>query len=65
MKNLNVKIMGLQEISHSEKVKTAGGVNVLWPVVGPLIGILVPTIVSSGDNNTNTESGTNNEENKE
>ena len=56
--------MGLQEISHSEKVKTEGGYLIGLVVLGPL-GSVATTIINSGDNNTNTESGTNNEDKKE
>ncbi len=62
--------MGVQEMSHSEMVKTDGGIGPLLPVVGPVSVIIaaktvLKTITETNNGNKDSEKSTDNKENKE
>jgi len=53
MKKLNVEVMGLQEMSHNEMVKTEGGII---PLIVAIIVVATAASCGGGSNNNNTNS---------
>ncbi len=70
MKRFDLNAMGVQDMSHSEMVKTDGGCGPYLPVVGPVSAIIVATtilktITETNNGNKDNEKSTDNKESKE